>query len=60
MDGVWLEDIWTEKIPINKIDDTVKEVENRYNEGIKKYCAVHPEYNPDDYLVSDWDTRKVR
>lgn len=60
MDGVWLEDIWTEKIPINKIDDTVKEVENRYNEGIKKYCEDHPEYNPDDYVVSDWDARKAR
>ena len=60
LDRVWIEDIWTENIPFDKIDDIVKETENKYNEGIEKYCADHPEYNKDNYIVSDWDSRKTR
>ncbi|MBO5059321.1 MAG: extracellular solute-binding protein [Clostridia bacterium] len=55
---VWLEDIWTGNIPYDRIDEVAKEKADMMNKAIDRYQELHPEYEGQKYILSDWDTRR--
>lgn len=57
---IWLNDIWSGKVPAGKIDAKCEEMSKTLNDGIEKYKDLHPDFDPNGFIVSDWDTQSKR
>ena len=55
--SLWTDEIWTGKIPTDKIDEAVKECENDNNDGIQLYIDTHPDYDYSRDIDLNFDTR---
>ncbi len=47
--------IWGEN---GSIDDMLSEATKVYNEGVKRYQELHPEYDPSPYIIPDWNIER--
>lgn len=53
---IFLEDIWTGKT--TDLKGVLEEYNKTVTEGTKKFYSEHPEYDPDFYLIPDWDSKR--
>lgn len=56
MKTIYIEDIWTGKIPVSDIDSTCADYSKQQNEAAKEYLKIHPDYDPSLYVIPDWDS----
>ncbi len=60
MQQIWLEDIWSGKVPADQIQEICEKQASVMNAGIEKYKELHPDFDPSAFIVSDWDTQSKR
>lgn len=52
---IWMNKIWTGKIPVSEIDNVCREYTDKSNEGIEKYKKSHPDYSTEGLINPSWD-----
>ncbi len=60
MAQIWLEDIWSGKVPADQIQEVCENQAAVMNKGIEKYQELHPDFDPSAFIVPDWETQSKR
>ena len=57
---IWLEDIWSGRIPVDQIDKTLEEYTTMINQAADEYQAQHPEQDPVKMgkIIPNWETKR--
>lgn len=57
---IWEEDIWSGKTAIADIPKVCDEMSEIMNEGVRRYQELHPEFDPSQLIVPEWEETSKR
>lgn len=60
IDKIWLEDIWTGKVPADQIPSVCKQYAQTMDEATAKYLKLHPDVDINQFIDPDWRAKTKR
>lgn len=57
---IWEEDIWSGKTAVSDIPKVCDEMSDVMNEGARRYQELHPEFDPSQLIIPEWEETSRR